>query len=279
MRRRYYSMRTGKHPKGVHLNLRGALKLFVLTYIDFEKRGYFQEAFGFVCVDAGYIPGTAGEDVASYVYRKLRKERVWPVKETYGLYTEDDLFDIIEFLYDHVSKPLEGTLHAFNDCGYHWKTFDKKAGQSEYRAEINNILPDYGSYELSDIGEVYNPVIPGIEDLFDNLQYSLYPRDAAKSVYQAIRLFRHYGSTEEDKKLALKELADVLESLRPKIPKVLTKADDQALFNIANNFEIRHRNATQKTSYDKKIWLDWIFYFYLSTIDTVIKLINSKAAP
>jgi hypothetical protein len=50
-------------------------------------------------------------------------------------------------------------------------------------------------------------------------------------------------------------LADVLEWLRPQIKMALLKEDEQDLFNIANNFGIRHMNQNQKLHYDKAVWL------------------------
>ena len=138
------------------------------------------------------------------------------------------------------------------------------------------MLADYGNYELSTNGEIYNPALPGTETLFEAIPISFDQQNIGELVSKSVRLFRHHGSTVDDKKQAVIELAGVLEFLRPEIKAILTRADEADLFNIANNFEIRHRNAKQKTNYDKKIWLDWMFYFYLSTIDVAVKLLNKK---
>jgi hypothetical protein len=45
---------------------------------------------------------------------------------------------------------------------------------------------------------------------------------------------------------------------------VITKNDEGDLFNIANNFAIRHDNEEQKTSYDRALWLSWMFLFLSS---------------
>jgi len=39
---------------------------------------------------------------------------------------------------------------------------------------------------------------------------------------------------------------------------------------LANNFGIRHHNERQKTDYDA-LWLNWMFYFYLSTIHVLLR--------
>jgi len=75
---------------------------------------------------------------------------------------------------------------------------------------------------------------------------------------------------------AIRNLADVLEFLRPRLEKVMTKKDENDLFNIANNFGIRHHNDSQKTNYEKSVWFSWMFYSYLTTIHAVVRLLNKE---
>lgn len=67
----------------------------------------------------------------------------------------------------------------------------------------------------------------------------------------------------------------MLEYLRPKVKELLTKPDENDLFNIANNFGIRHHNDKQRTAYDMALWLSWMFYFYLATLHVVLRKIDS----
>jgi hypothetical protein len=53
----------------------------------------------------------------------------------------------------------------------------------------------------------------------------------------------------------------------------LSKKDSSDLFNIVNNFEIRHHNPDQKTQYDKGIWYAWMFHFYLASYHATVRLI------
>lgn len=62
----------------------------------------------------------------------------------------------------------------------------------------------------------------------------------------------------------MRELADVLEVLRPK--------DEQELFRLANGFAIRHNNREQMRLYDDAVWLRWAFYVYLATIHAVLRV-------
>ncbi len=275
--RRCYSLRTGKHPLGPKLDLVALRKLFHSIYADFERNGYFQQFFGYSCVDAGEVAGAIGVDIEAYFLIKLRKDNLWPIDKEYEHYSEEDLFDVIEFLHDHISRPIDGRYHQYGDCGWHYTTFDWQSGQDEYRRKVNELLRDYGEgYELSSIGEILTLVVPGTEILFENKPPEYDKKNVDGQVNAAVLMFRRYGSSLDDKKNAVRKLADVLEFLRPKLKMALTTADENDLFNIANNFGIRHHTKKQKTDYDQEIWLDWIFYYYLATINAAVRLIKKK---
>lgn len=273
--RQYYSVRKGLDPRLTQLDLSLLRELFLPIYQEFDRQGYFQEAFGYDCVDAGYVPGCVGYDVKAYFFRKLRKPNLWPIETNLAEYTDDDLFDVIELLHDQVSKPLTGCHHTYSDCGWHYDTFDKAAGQGEFRAEMNEILRDYPpGYELSPEGEILEIGDVGMQTLFEAELPELDPENVKDRVEAAIRKFRRRGSSLDDRRDAVKSLADVLEFLRPRLQEVITKKDDGALFQIANQFGIRHHNVKQKTDYDQAVWLSWMFYFYLATIHAVTRLIK-----
>ncbi|MDQ1739016.1 MAG: hypothetical protein QOE53_668, partial [Pseudonocardiales bacterium] len=56
---------------------------------------------------------------------------------------------------------------------------------------------------------------------------------------------------------------------------LLTK-DSAALFEIANRFDLRHRRADQLADYDDA-YLDWIFWWYLSTLELIESLTRNQA--
>jgi hypothetical protein len=181
------------------------------------------------------------------------------------------------FLYEHCSKPIQRHWHSWNQCGWHCETFDKTAGQSEYRECINKILALYDKgYELSIDGEILGLVDDGFNGLFETQLPKADPQNIVARVAAAQAKFRRYRSSMVDRRDAVRDLADVLEYLRPELKVVLTRKDEAALFDIANNFGIRHHNSSQKTDYDEAIWYSWIFYFYLATIHAVVRLIERK---
>jgi hypothetical protein len=84
------------------------------------------------------------------------------------------------------------------------------------------------------------------------------------------------GATVEDKRAAVKQLADALEHLRPEVDEQLLSKDERDLFRTANEFAIRHNKPGQKRDYDKAVWLDWLFHVYLATIRAVVAVRDRK---
>lgn len=275
--RKYFSVRTGRNPGLVKIELELLRKLFFASFKGFDIKEYFQEAFGKECVDAGYIPGFVGADIEVYFLKKLRKQNIWPIYSKHMNYSEDDIFDVIEILYDLISKPIEGDYHSWNDCGWHYHTFDKEAGRMEFRKEINEFLADYqDGWELSENGEILTKGDEGLDNILKADLPIIDQDNVNDKVRKAILKFRRHKSTIDDRKEAVRELADVLEFLRPQIKQELLSKDESDLFNIANNFAIRHHNQSQKKEYDKAVWLSWIFYVYLSTIHLLVRLVNKN---
>lgn len=271
--KQYYSIRTGKNPKATGIDIEELRELFLRLYSHFDGEGYFVEAFGFQCVDAEFMPGRV-IDPEYQVLVNIRKRNIWPIAEHSATYSEDDLFDVIEFLHEHVSKPIEGHYHDWSQCGMHWETFNRDEGQQYFREKVNELLDLYvRPFTLSVAGEVLQKSEKGFEKIFE----ADVPSDDANiraRVDAAIISFRRHGSSLDHRRQAVRDLADVLEYLRPKLKTLLSNKDEADLFNIANNFGIRHHNLKQKTNYDTAIWLSWMFYFYLATIHVALRRIE-----
>lgn len=273
MNHKYYSQRIGTNPNLNGLSLEDTVDLFTRVYRQFETDGYFSEAFGFWCVDANHIEGNI-KDIDLEILLAIRKKNLWPISEFASSYTEDDFLDVIEFLYQHVSKPIGGIMHSYNDCGMHWETFNKREGQEIYCKKINTVLGHYkNKFELTTSGEVLHKPEEGFEQIF-NADVPSKDSNIIGRINAATNKFRRHGSSIDDRRQAVRDLADVLEYLRPQVQELLTNNDEKDLFNIANNFGIRHHNDKQKTAYDAAIWLSWMFYFYLSTIHVILRKIK-----
>lgn len=215
-------------------------------------------------------------DVELEMLLTVKKKWLWPIHQHKYQYSEDDLFDVIEFLFQHVSKPIDGTYHQHNNCGMHWETFNQSEGRIVFRDRINTLLSNYEKrFELSPSGEVLQEAEEGFEPIF---QADIPSKDGnvVSRINAAVLRYRRHGSTFDDRRQAVRDLADVLEYLRPQVKVLLTAADDKDLFNIANNFGVRHHNDKQKTAYDTGLWLSWMFYFYLATIHVLLRKIEHE---
>jgi hypothetical protein len=195
--------------------------------------------------------------------------------------TEDHVFDAIEFLYDHVSKPGE-LVDMTTDTGFNYtdyESYDERAGQAEFRAIANTFLADYGSgFELTKDGVILALGTDGLQHILDAEIIAYDEANVDSKVRNAIAKWRNRHLSLSEKKEAIRELADVFEWLKKTkgLDSVLDGKDESAIFDIANNFGIRHHNPKQKTNYDPAIWYSWIFHFYLATYHAAIRLLIKK---
>lgn len=278
MNRKYWSQRKGLTSK---YDLQSLKKAVISIITEFENKGYYQEYFGYDCVDAGHVDGKAGIDIEAYVFRKTRRDIKWPIWNNLENVNEDVLFDIIEFMHDSISKPVDGYHHTYANCGFHYNTFDEISGRIEFRNQINEILNDYiDGYEINKYGEIAHLLSDGLRELTD-ASLPVEKNEIEKiqnKISRAVNKFKSRHSDFEDRKEAVRELADILEYIRPTVKTVLLKQDENDLFNIANNFSIRHHNDLQKSDYSPS-WISWIFYLYLSTIHLCIRLREKENRP
>lgn len=259
--KKYYSARTGRK----ELDLPTLRVLFQHLFMDLAEAGYFEALYG----DDRTVPTQTREGLQRELIVRLRKTDLWPIHSKCLEYSEDDLFDILEFLFDFVCVTGYQSLKI--------KLPSLEVGRADYRERVNELLRDYKSgYVLSEEGEILSLAEPGLDDLYqiDALDYD--PENVERRVEAAIVKFRRHHSSMDDRRDAVRDLADVLEFLRPQLRQVLTSKDESDLFNIANNFGIRHHNKGQKTDYDESIWYSWMFHYYLATIHASLRLLRRE---
>ena len=266
MKRRYYAAR--KQPGG--LTLGGLYRKLQHLYLFFRDKDYFKKA-GITKFD---LPDLIKHKAALSLSFQMFPVTKWLPQEV----TEDHVFEALEFLYDHVARPgvlIEMTSETgFNYTDY--AGYDVKVGRAEFRTEANAFLADYGSgFELTEEGTVLALGTAGLQHILDAEIPSYDEANVDKKVRNAIVKWRNRHLSLEDKKAAIRDLADVFEWLKKTkgLTTILDRKDESAIFDLANNFAIRHHNPNQKANYDKTIWYSWMFHFYLATYHASIRLL------
>jgi hypothetical protein len=270
MEREYYSQRMGLTNTS-KIDLFQLKKIFDRIHKIFFDKNYFMEKLGYYDSDlCDYCRGELGsdDDINSYLFLKLRKDKLWPISFRIKYYSEDDLFDIIEFCFDNISKP--NYVGSFDNGKL---VYDIATAQDEFRKMLNPHLNDYADgFSLNEKGFITLNPDYGLEQI---LEAKIISNDhRIKDLLEhAVEKFRNRNSSYEDRRESVRKLADILEYLRPSITKNMLTKDEKDLFNIANNFYLRHNTENQKADYDI-IWLNWIFYLYLSTIHAITRIIK-----
>lgn len=268
--KKYFSERQAS-PEQEKLSLHSLAVRFENLIDEFINFGYFEEAFGIDCEDQ-----FEGLDPASAIKSSHPREGIWPIDPERYEGEPDLLFDLIEVLDELISGPRARDFHSYNGCGWHHSDFSKSRGRQVYRWRVNLLLrrSEIG-FELAVSGQQQGTLIRVIDPLrVELINDSLADSDDRSKgrIQNAIAQFRARDVTPDSKRSACINLAAILEDRRSLLKEELFRKDEGALFQIANEFAVRHHSEKQKDDYDPA-FLDWIFWWYLATIDLTNKII------
>ena len=245
-----------------------------------SRSGYFADAFGSSCVDADEDPDAEGQrrlsdllDLAIPVWPLARPdetptriEQDWP---------EDTFYDAIEALHDLVARPRRRSWHDF---GREWdyQDFAREPGQGVYRWRVNEILarsevPLRLAESGTDRGRLVHAPDDDRNELVQRALQSPVP-GVRDDLGHAIALFRSRAATTSERRSAVVTLAGILEQRKDLLKTELLSGDEDALFQIANRFDLRHRRGDQQGDYDP-VFLDWVFWWYLATVELTDRLV------
>lgn len=238
--------------------------------------GYLDRDFGDGCayMDPDYYSG----ELARALEQRLGHPDLWPLRPE-G-WDEDTFYGLIEVFHDLVARPRSYFKHG--DCrSRHFRDFDTDAGRRVYRALVNRLLAENAvQLRLAESGEDAGRLVHVVDEARDDLiERALDTPDpeVAGHVGHAIALFRSRDATEHDKRSAIYTLHRVLEKRQALLKKELFSKDEDALFHIANKFDLRHSNDKQHADYDPA-FRDWVFWWYLATVELSDRLLARQAA-
>jgi hypothetical protein len=255
--RELYSERAGQQR---NLEVRDFMTLVWQAFKEMTAEGWFVEALGRgrTMFDPDAPEGRLRETDFIRVFKKTGILSALSPPGTYPPgWVENDVamfFDVLEYVYSEATPEEK---------------------REDFRARVN---PDLSLHdppmEMTEAGLI---VERGPDELHDVLAEPVpedVPAELADPLRHAVEQYRRRGASEQDKRSALKNLADVLEPLRDEIDEYLLPADERALFELANKFYLRHNNREQQRQYDGDVWLDWMFYVYVATARALIAVLD-----
>jgi hypothetical protein len=247
-----------------------------------HAHGYLDRDFAQPCVDDD--PNEhLGRDLNLELRARLHgtdpsNRKLWPLQP--DTWDTEAFYSLVEVFHDLVARPRHRWDHDHGDCGPHFEDFDTDAGRRVYRGLVNRLLVENTvQLRLADAGEDTGRLVHVVDEArADLIQRTLHTPDqkVAGRVEHAIALFRARHATEHDKRSAIFTLHLVLEERKPLLEQQLFSQDEDALFHIANKFDLRHSNEKQHINYDPA-FRDWVFWWYLATVELTDRLLTRQS--
>ncbi len=203
--------------------------------------------------------------------------------------------DFLEFCHQHVAKPIQGSYHSF--FRHYHLTFDREAGQDDFRQRINRIFGRNGiAYELNPNGQIIRLAPEGLREA---LQTAVFRTGDSEldSLLETSRT-KFLSPDTKVRREALEKLWDAWERLKTiepgadkkdTIKALLDKTSKETNFRdmlereakdlttIGNTFQIRHSEKTQ-TPVQNSEHIDYLFHRLFAMIRMLIAL-RSGATP
>ncbi|PPF74920.1 hypothetical protein [Pseudoclavibacter sp. Z016] len=265
--RRYFHTRHGRRSE---VAARASLgREFTQLIGMLSEWNYFPRVVPRECVD----DRSESPDVSAILTREFSTVVAWPHDFEENLIPREILFSTMEYFHDQARRPRSRSYHSYSDCGYHYADHNKQSGAAVYRWHVNTLLERHGvelkiSNSAADVGNLVRRSNVGLDLLADELVEASAPGETSEDevVAEAIRMYRDRSASVVQRRAAVTQLAGYLERHKQTFRDLqFTSKDQSDLFQIYNNFSLRHNNATQKSEYGDE-YLDWIFWVTLAAI-------------
>ena len=268
----YFLERNGLRPKDFKVSYNKLKEYFIETYLYFLRKGDFNSAFYGVYIGENQKePPTMSPSPEIYILKNLYKGSIFPIEDYYQKYDSDTLFTVIEILHNHIAK---------YDIKYLEYIIDEP--REEFRKHINSLLKFYNEgYYINEQGYILELPNDALLNVISRAPNEIESQLILEKYRSAIKMYLHYTSNREEKRKAINLLADILEPLRNELKNILNEEwefnknlHDNLIFEIVNNFNIRHNKEVK--NYSEDIWFEWMFHYYTSLINTYYRLIDAK---
>jgi hypothetical protein len=237
------------------------------------RDGWFGGEYPKDCPDGAGVIGTDDVMMTQAINGEI-PDLEWPFNK-HETPSDAAIFDLIEFCFDKVGKPINGGFHSYFNH-FHYDTFDTSTGQSAFRTDINRILSRNGlAYELNDKGYIVRIGAPILHEALsvamfvtgDDILDSMLESARAKFLDPDIAINREALERLWDAWERLKTLEpskDKKASVAPKFRELLEKEAFE-LTRIGNTHLIRHSETSQETVVEST-QVDYLFHRLFSVI-------------
>jgi len=280
--KRYWTARHANAPQVVPVVEPASLRRrFIDLVKELDRNGYLDDAFGSNCCDAGV---DREGDAAARLSERLRRPTAWPLvlEAVEDPEADGELFDLIEVFFDLVARPRSRSWHDY--CReWDYRDHDRRAGQRLYLWRVNALLEQTSlGLGVSDDSADRGLLVRTVDDDRTNLAArvaadAIDPRARARIEHAATQM-RSRVRTRETMRESVRALADVLEQRRQEARRRLVSQDEQDLFSMINNYDIRHLNHKQKHDYGDE-FLEWMHWTLLSTLALMDDLAKRPQPP
>jgi len=261
----------------------------LLTVVNAKiDENLFGETYSLECPDGGGNGYGCDLDKlkTGLVAYKVIWPRDWPNRK--GEWPSDpQLFDLVEFLYEHAGLPHAYHYHQFFQHDH--LTYDKKKGRAKFEQDINRFFERNGlAFELKD-GEVTRMAPTGLQEALATTVFAT--GDAALDRLLETAREKFLNRSLDVRKEGLEKLWDAWERLKTVEPgkdkkaqatalldkatkephyRKLLEDEAMALTSIGNNFMIRHTETT-KTEIKGSARVDYLFHRMFAMIRLLLK--------
>jgi hypothetical protein len=267
---------------------RNGLLTLVKARIEEE---WFGNSFPSMCPDGR---GNSGTDKIKLETMMKAYNVIWPadhdVYSPIGEYqgpSDGQVFDLIEFSYEHVSEPSADSFHSF--FGHSHYSYDGKSGQQKFEQEVNRLFERNAIAFQLEQGEITRiaPVVlqemlaTTIFDTGDRILDEMLETARSKFLSRSLEVRREglerlWDAWErlktvepgKDKQATTKSLLDKA-STEPAFRKLIEE-EARELTDIGNRFMIRH-TETNKVPIASSSHVDYLFGRMFSLLLLVLK--------
>jgi hypothetical protein len=199
--------------------------------------------------------------------------------------TDTQIFDLLEYAYEHIAQPLPGGFHSYFSHSHH--DYDQEAGKKQLEEEVNRLFERNGiAFQLHD-GQVERLVPSVLEEILVPTQFHTgdhildellstarekflnrdlkVRREALEKLWDAWERLKSL-SDPADKKTSVKNLLDRVATepnLRDRV-----ESEARQLTDIGNNFFIRH---VTKPHIAASHQVDYLFHRLFSFIRLILQ--------